>query len=409
MNYKKLAFYNTLGNLVYLFAQWLLTVLVVRISGIEAAGIMSLAISAGNIFFFIQSYGMRSFQVSDVKGEYSARQYVLSRYSTIIIGFVLCIFYCLICSYSIDKAGAIFGFLLYRSFESMSDVYFGELQKIGRLDILAKSMSLKGILSVVVFSVVLFFTRNLTFALISISILAMLITVLYDRRMFCKLITGEKIGFRLKDSFELLKVCFVLMVSVLLPVVITSVPRILLEQYHGTELLGYYGNVSAPPTLIIALIPGIITPFMTLYGNWIKEKQTKKLIIAFFVSIIVTIAFGLVCCLGVLLLGEPVMALIFTDEIIPYVHYLYPLIVVLTINAMTSCATALIISLRYNNDVFIHSVIASGVCIVISPYLIQNYEIWGVIYSMGISYFVQLIGLCISVALRYKKYVKMLQ
>lgn len=406
MDYRKLTFYNTLGNLVYLFAQWLFTVLVVRISGIESAGIMSLAISAGNIFFFIQCYGMRSFQVSDVKGEYSAKRYVLSRYSTIIIGLVLCILYCLICGYSIDKAGAILAFLLYRTFEAMSDVYFSELQKIGRLEILAKSMSLKGILSVGVFSIVLYFTDNLTLALIAISVLAMLITVIYDRRKFCELITSEKIGFKLNDSFKLLKVCFVLMVSVLLPVIITSIPRIMLEQYHGTELLGHYGNVSAPPTLIIAVIPSILTPLMTLYGNWIKEKETKKLIFAFLMSLVGTVIFGLVCMLGVFLLGEPVMALIFTDEIIPYVHYLYPLIVVLTIYSMTFCANSLLICLRYKNDVFIYSIIASLLCVVISPYLIKNYDIWGVIFSMGISYFAELVGLCISVAFRYKKYAK---
>ena len=107
MNYKKQALYNTLGNLIYLFAQWLLTVITTRISGVEAAGVLTLAISIGNIFYFIQMYGMRSYQAADVDNEFSSSQYLKSRYITTVIGLLLIMLLLCILHYPIRKTTAI--------------------------------------------------------------------------------------------------------------------------------------------------------------------------------------------------------------------------------------------------------------------------------------------------------------
>lgn len=133
MNYKKMALLNTAGNIVYLFSLWILTVIVTRAIGFTAAGIFSLAMSIGNVFFMIQMYGVRSFQVSDVTGEYTPSQYFLSRYITAAAGVIFCIVYCLVCGYSMEKVAAILFYTLFRTCEAISDAYFGELQKIGRL------------------------------------------------------------------------------------------------------------------------------------------------------------------------------------------------------------------------------------------------------------------------------------
>ena len=64
--------WNTFGNIVYLVCQWLLSVVVVRISGSYAdAGVLTLAISTTNIFATLAAFSVRNYQVSDLSEKYS--------------------------------------------------------------------------------------------------------------------------------------------------------------------------------------------------------------------------------------------------------------------------------------------------------------------------------------------------
>ena len=60
--------WNSIGSIFYLGCQWLMTVVVVWIAGLETAGILSLAMSVSNIWYSFAVYGMRNFQVSDTVG-----------------------------------------------------------------------------------------------------------------------------------------------------------------------------------------------------------------------------------------------------------------------------------------------------------------------------------------------------
>lgn len=387
MNYKKQALYNTLGNLIYLFAQWLLTVITTRISGVEAAGVLTLAISIGNIFYFIQMYGMRSYQAADVDNEFSSSQYLKSRYITTVIGLLLIMLLLCILHYPIRKTTAILAYTLFRSFEALSDVLFGEMQKIGRLDISAKSMCIKSIAMLVIFTVAQFLWNNVAKSLFCITLVALLIYLFYDYRNYCKLF--PKPEYSHTHAVPLLKNCFLLLLTTLFPIVITSLPRTLLESYYGTEILGYYGNVSTPTVLITAIVPNLLTPFMTLYGKLVLQNDYKILMKYFFLSIAGTVALGGIFVLGVIFAGQPIMSLIYTSSIIPYVHYLYPLIIATVIYALGMCGNSILISMKKNKEVTIFSGISLIVCILIANPLIQHFGINGTILTMGISYMSQ--------------------
>lgn len=66
--------WNATGNFTYLAAQWVIVVLVTRKTGLENAGILSLAMSISATFQTLAFFGMRNYQVSDVK-----RKYVLEK------------------------------------------------------------------------------------------------------------------------------------------------------------------------------------------------------------------------------------------------------------------------------------------------------------------------------------------
>lgn len=406
MNYKKMALLNTVGNIVYLFALWILTVIVTRTIGFTAAGIFSLAMSIGNVFFMIQMYGVRSFQVSDVTGEYTPSQYFLSRYITAAAGVIFCIVYCLVCGYSMEKVAAILFYTLFRTCEAISDAYFGELQKIGRLDVLAKSMLTKSVLMIAVFSGLLLTVRDLTVALLGIAVVAALVTACYDRPRCHSLLPASGMPDQppsLQTIRGLLRKCFPLMLTTLMPIVVTSLPRILLDRYSGEELLGYYSNISTPTVLITAIVPNVLYPAMTWYGKLIQQKEWRKLGRGFTISLLACWGLGVLAFVAIWLLGDFVMALVFTDAIVPYVHYMYPLVVATVIYACTMCGNSVLIALRKNMLVTVFSALSLLTAVLCCAPLVKYYSITGAIAVLGAAYTVQLLLLLIAVIVELRK------
>ena len=78
---KKLSVYenliwNTIGSFTYLICQWLLTLIVVRVSdGFGNAGNLALAISVTNIFFNLACFNVRPYLISDLENKFSSEQY----------------------------------------------------------------------------------------------------------------------------------------------------------------------------------------------------------------------------------------------------------------------------------------------------------------------------------------------
>ena len=88
------ATYSMPVSYTHLACQWLITILVVRLSsGYEAAGTLSLAMSVYNIFAPFAIYRMYTYQVSDVKRENTVGEYFAFRIITSSAALVCCLVY----------------------------------------------------------------------------------------------------------------------------------------------------------------------------------------------------------------------------------------------------------------------------------------------------------------------------
>ena len=116
---KKNMFYNTIGSLTYQGCLWITTVLVVILSnGYSDSGILSFAMTIGNMFTAVGTYNMRTYQVSDIKGKYSQRNYVGFRLLTLIIGVIGLGIYSIVVSPDSLTLIAVFAYLLFKVDES---------------------------------------------------------------------------------------------------------------------------------------------------------------------------------------------------------------------------------------------------------------------------------------------------
>lgn len=388
MDYKKQAIYNTIGNVVYMACLWLISILVVRISGFYDAGIFSLAMTIGNIFYFIAMYGIRSFQASDVTDEYSGKVYFKARIITVIASLVICCVYLCLTKCNFYSFLAVLIYTLFRGIEALSDVAFGELQKVGHLEVAGISMSVKGIICIVVFSFVLVLSRNLNYALLSIVFVAIVFFIFYDYRKckkYCNLMKQNSNG----NVKKLLFTGFPMLLTTVFPIIVTAIPRLTLENFYGTEMLGIYSSITMPTVLLTTIIPNMLCPFMTYYGICFQKKQKKKLFILMWGSIFCSALLGLIASVLAYFLGDVIMGIIFGEKILPYMYVFIPLIIATTIYAFSMCGNSVLVTIR--QPAWLTSFAASAllISIVITPWLVQNFFMLGAVWAFGIPFAVQ--------------------
>lgn len=78
-NIKKDYLWNTIGVLAQNAISPLLLIVVTRLNGVDDSGLFSFAFSLALIFWAIGIWGGRTYQVSDVKHEFTPQSYIFVR------------------------------------------------------------------------------------------------------------------------------------------------------------------------------------------------------------------------------------------------------------------------------------------------------------------------------------------
>ena len=334
----KNSMYYTIGGMVYYFLIWILSVLVVRISGYEAAGIFSICMSITSSPAVVALYNMRSFQVSDIHGEYSNKTYVNTRYFCGIASMIFCLVLILIYGYDFNKAIIILAYMVVKVCEGIADAYYGIEQMWMRLDLCGISYILRGVACCVAFTVTLFITDDMFLAMLFMAIAALICVFGIDgtiRKKYEPIYQPQQKTLKGGSPWKLLAICTPLCIVGVLNNFTYTVPKIYLEGFHGSEIMGFYSSVASPTvvvqliaqTLFLPIIPGLTA---------IYEKGDKKAFLGrlgkFF-----GLALGLtvVCLVGAHFLGEVVLVFLYGEGIRPYA-YLFVYVIMASVVAAVS-------------------------------------------------------------------------
>lgn len=402
MDFKKQAGINSIGSVVLMFAQWLISVLLVRMGGYEDAGVFSLAMSMSNVFSFFASYGMRNYQVSDVKGKFTQGQYVLAHVLLVAIAISGCIIYLLTADgYSAIERKAILLYLLYSCVNVFSDTFLGTLQLRGKLQINGYSNAMRGAICFIAFLLTYCWTNSLLIAMAAMILGTVVLTITYDLHHYS--VYEHLTTFTMQDlksSAKLIKVCFALMISNILPVITTALPRRSIQKIAGTEQLGYFSSIFTPTVLITTLLPAIVIALIPKMAEAWEKRDKKSLTQLAGQTYVICMAFVLLAELAALIVGRPVMALIFGSEILQYYSLLYWAILATGLNALTSCGSAVLIAMHYNRIVAISSFVALATTFFLSDTFVKEYGIDGAAYALTIAYFAQVAFQTIAVKIK---------
>lgn len=173
-------FWNMGGTASYALAQWGMLVAMAKIGSPEMVGTFSLALAIAVPVTTLSALSLRSVQATDARGEYSFGTYYRLRCA----GAAVAMLIIAACAARYDTAVAVVIAIvgLAKGIESISDIYFGLFQKEERLDLVARSMMMKGPLSLVVLCAALIWSRDLMRGTLALLGSWTAILILYDAR-----------------------------------------------------------------------------------------------------------------------------------------------------------------------------------------------------------------------------------
>ena len=369
--------WNTVGSVFYSACQWIITIFVVHIASYEMAGYLSLAMTTSSSFSAIALCSMRNFQVSDVTGEYSSGQYVTSRFLTCGAAFLVCILagfgnspYQLFC---------IMAFMLIRVSEALVDVMHGINQKYERYDLIGISYILRGLITVIAFSVGLAITQNMVLTLFLVAVLTLFTAVCFDLLQTYRL-ERFRLNFTDKQVVVLLLQCAPLVVFTFLLSMENLVPKMVLQALYDTETLGVYSTI-ASPTLVIQVCASVIfNPLIPRLSLKFHEGRIEELRKALHKIYGMLLLMCVIVVIGAVLLGRWGLTVLFGSDILANYDLFLPIVVCTLCTGIVWIQSAIVILLRKMKALLAGIVIDFAICALVSVPMIRSLGANGVSY-----------------------------
>lgn len=300
--------WNSAGQAAWAIVFPVMTMVSTQLVGVEQAGMISMAYIVGLLLMFVGNFGVRTFQVSDTKMQHSFKDYQANRWVTCIAMLLIGWIYCSVRGYSSEMFNISMGIILYKFVDALADVYEGRLQQVDKLYLAGISQTLRSILALVAFIVLLFLTRSSVIAsyATAIAAFATFIVVTWPLTL---LEAPPSASFNFQSFLELFKSCAPLFVAIFMFNVIENMPKFFMEAELPYDAQLYFNAIFFPAQMILILSQLVYKPLLLrMAGVWQDESKRVKfnlLLIGIFVVIaaITGIMCGIMAWFGTTLLG----------------------------------------------------------------------------------------------------------
>lgn len=392
--YKASFIWNMSGSMLNAFQSVIMLMILTRTGSLLEAGIYTIAYANANLFLMIGKYGMRNFQVSDVEEQFTFTEYRYSRYITSFLMLIASVAYTIYSSqtnaYTSDKSLCIIWMCLFKLIDSLEDVYHGRYQQKGRLDISGKCMTLRMIITIIIFALSVIILHSLLPALI-ISTVSTAIIFIFFTTLTCTDFKCPDCIINKKNIFLILKVCLPLFLGNFLSFYIGNAPKYAIDSILNDELQACYGFIAMPVFVIGLLNNFIFNPIVAKMSFMWNEKNIKSFKKLLLIQMTIIFAITAICEIGAYLIGIPVLSIMYNTDLTPYKTELLILLMGGGFLALSGLFVTIITIMRLQKMLLWGYGVVSILAYIASPIMIERYNISGA----TILYLFLMIILCI--------------
>ena len=387
---KKDYIWNSIGSFLQSAISPILLIVITRLNGVGDSGLFSFAMSLSVVFWAISLWGGRTYQVSDVKKEFSSGDYIVVRFISSLIVAVFSISFCILSGYDLIKTELIMVLVSFKILESIADSMYGVLQIHNKLYIVGISLTIKSVFGFIIFAIVDILTKNIVYGALSIFLVNIVVVIFYDipwmKHVESVGLTKKNImqaGKIMKKTAEVFVVVFSTMFSL-------NIPRYFLDKYHYDQI-GYFGIMAMPITLLTLFISFVLQPNVVNLSELLKKKKIKE-----FTKIVskidfITFTLGILFIVSSYLIGVWVLNTVFGIDINNFRIDLTIMVIGAVANAFVSIYVNLLIILRRFKGQFYTLLVTNILAVILSIYLIDRLAMLGSVLVFMIISFLQAI------------------
>lgn len=399
-----------IGNAVYALCGYLLLTILTKTSSVETVGLWGIAQAVTLPVATFFSLRLCTVNITDVRREYHTGHYVAVRLAASVLSAMVI---------------AVIGFLFYpphtaavialmgvsQSIAEIRSYFLSNMQKYERLNLATLSQIIEGLLTLLLFGVLFWMSRNLLLAIVGTIVSRLLVLCFYDIPVSAKVLIAHH---KHEDAlyrpvwhwdalWKLSAQAAPLAVVAGIGTVFQNIPRIVMDRQIGREAVGYFTAMSmllVAYTMVNAALGNAALPRLSRYF----AENTKAFVWLLVRLIGINFALGVVFVAVVFFFGKPLLTLLFTADYAQHKNVLVMLAVsscLLSVFSISNWGLNATRRFAVQVPIYIGTAVISGGCSIL---LIPRCGIMGGAYAFIISY---LFGLslclaCVAMAIRKK-------
>lgn len=359
--------WTLLGNLVYTGCQWSMLMVITKLGTPQLVGRFSLGLAITAPVITLASCQLRMVQATDARRDYSFSNYLTARLACLVPAVVAIFIISILSGHSSAVVAVVMAIALAKSFESVSDIYYGLIQQHERMDLVSKSKIIKGVLSLGALTAGIYFTRDVFWASVCLAVAWGIVLLGYDVRNGGRILRhypqGRKWEAPLRQNWRavgaLIWLALPLGVAGLLNSLRTNIPRYYVVGYLGEANLGLFSAVAYLMVAVLAVVYAIGESAAPRVARYYAEGRVKA-----YTALLAKLS-GLAVCWGLAgvgmswLWGERLLAILFTPE---YARAADVLVLVMVATTVTSVAAVMNYAMMAARSIAVQLPIFTLVC-----------------------------------------------
>lgn len=395
--------WNTAAGLINASEAVIMLIIVTRVTGLADAGMLTIAFAIGNLMMSIGKFGVRNYQVTDVKKKFTFITYFKTRMITVLVMmttvFAYLFYAYVMLGYGAMKIWVIVAVCMIYAVESIEDVIWGYYQSRGRLYVGAQMFCFRwgGILAV--FLIVLPVSGDLGVTLLLCFGVSLLIFILV-LKLFCPRIDDEDYrdikqlimrGNDLQNIMMILKTTFPLFGITFLSFYEHNAPKYAIDACMTDEVQACYGFV-AMPVFVIELFNNFVyqPTLVSMAVEW-NNGQIKKFRIRIMKQLIIIAGISVICLAGAYFWGIPGLSLLYRTDLSGYKPELMILLFASTFLAVSGYQSVVLTIMRCQKVLWLLHCVVSLIAMVGLKNIVVRYGTIGA----AVGYLVLMIALCV--------------
>lgn len=404
---RKSAIWNLISSVEYSLQSAVLMLIVTRVAGLYDAGVFTLAYTLTQMMATIGSYGMRNFQVSDIKKEYSFSTYLSSRIVSVVAMIVICISYAVIQGYDGEKLCIIALLCGYRVVDDLEDVFHGEMQKEMRLDVASKIVAVRIFLATVAFATAYILTKNLIVSSAVLTITSAIVSLIINA-----IVSGDFKDISLeigkKDIIKLLWVCLPICAGGFLYNYLVNAPKYAIDRNLSEATQTIFSILFMPIFAINMLSSFIFKPMIVTMGVQWNKGENSKFLKSVIRQIVIILGITILAMLAGAVAGIDILGWMYNVNLEKY-RFLFTILIAFGgVAALVAFLVVLLTIIRQQKYIIFAYGVGTAIDLLFIDRVVRKYEIWGagMMYGIAMGIVVIILLMVLIVAMYKRKGVK---